>query len=137
MANIINSLDIAASGMTAQSERLKIIAQNIANSDSTASTPGGLPYQRKTITFKNVLDRSMGLEKVEISKITGDPTEFEKHYDPSHPGADANGYVLLPNVNTMIEMTDMREARNSYQANLNVIEIAKSMIQRTLELLRV
>ena len=122
--------------MNAQSERLKIISQNIANSDSAPTTPGGVPYQRKTITFKNVLDKVMGVEKVEVAKIGADKSDFVKKYEPSHPGADADGYVLYPNVNNMIEMADMREAKNAYQANISAIEIAKSMIQRTLELLR-
>lgn len=129
-------MDIAAAGMAVQTERLKVIAQNIANADSVATTPGGTPYQRKTISFKNVLDKKMGMEKVVVDKIGTDNSDFGKKFDPSNPGADESGYVLTPNVNTMIEMTDMREARNSYQANLTVIEMSKSMIQRTLELLR-
>jgi len=132
----LKSIDIAASGMAVQTERLKVIAQNIANSDSVATTPGGLPYQRKTISFKSVLDKKLGLEKVVVDKVGKDSTDFGKKFDPSNPAADEAGYVLTPNVNTMIEMTDMREARNSYQANLSVIEMSKSMIQRTLELLR-
>jgi len=132
----LKSMDIAAAGMAVQTERLKVIAQNIANADSVATTPGGTPYQRKTISFKNVLDKKMGMEKVVVDKIGTDNSDFGKKFDPSNPGADESGYVLTPNVNTMIEMTDMREARNSYQANLTVIEMSKSMIQRTLELLR-
>lgn len=137
MSDIMNSIDIASSGMYVQSERLKVISQNIANADSTATTPGGKPYQRKTISFKNVLDKQIGLEKVEVSKIGFDKGDFEKKYEPNHPAADASGYVMYPNVSTLIEMTDMKEAKNAYQANLSVIEIAKSMIQRTLDLLRV
>jgi flagellar basal-body rod protein FlgC len=137
MTDILNSIDIASSGMYAQSERLKVISQNIANADSTATIPGGKPYQRKTISFQNVLDKQMGLDKVEVAKIGTDKAEFEKKYEPSHPAADENGYVLYPNVNSLIEMTDMKEAKNAYEANLSVIEIAKSMIQRTLDLLRV
>lgn len=137
MTDILNSIDIASSGMYVQSERLKVISQNIANADSTATTPGGKPYQRKTISFQNVLDRQIGLDKVEVAKIGTDKAEFEKKYEPSHPAADENGYVMYPNVNSLIEMTDMKEAKNAYEANLSVIEIAKSMIQRTLDLLRV
>jgi flagellar basal-body rod protein FlgC len=135
--DMMKSIDVAASALSAQSERLKVIAQNIANADSVASTPGGTPYQRKTISFKNVLDKKIGLEKVEVSKIGVDKSEFDKEYDPANPAADAEGYVLKPNVSTIVEMTDMKEARNAYQANLSVIEIAKSIVQRTLELLRV
>ena len=137
MTDILNSIDIASSGMYVQSERLKVISQNIANADSTATTPGGKPYQRKTISFQNVLDRQIGLDKVEVAKIGTDKADFEKKYEPSHPAADENGYVMYPNVNSLIEMTDMKEAKNAYEANLSVIEIAKSMIQRTLDLLRV
>ena len=134
--DIMNSIEIASSGLTAQSERLKIIAQNIANADSGPSGPGQLPYQRKTISFQNVLDREMGLEKVQVNKVGVDSAEFQKKYDPNNPAADKSGFVQMPNVNTLIEVTDMKEAKNAYQANLSVIEIAKSMIQRTLELLR-
>lgn len=137
MSDILNSIDIASSGMYVQNERLKVIAQNIANSDSTSRVSGGLPYQRKTISFQNVLDKEMGLEKVEVQKIGTDNSDFDKKYEPAHPAADKDGYVLYPNVSTLIEMTDMKEAKNAYQANLSVIEIAKSMIQRTLDLLRV
>jgi flagellar basal-body rod protein FlgC len=135
--NLVNNFDIASSGLTAQNERLKIIAQNIANADSVATTAGGKPYQRKTISFKNVLDRKLGIEKVEVNRIGNDKADFGRKFDPNNPAADTDGYILTPNVNTMIEMTDMREARNSYQANLSVIEVTKSMIQRTLDLLRI
>ena len=120
---ISKSIDIAASGLAAQSERMKVISQNIANADSMATTPGGTPYQRKTITFKNVMDRQIGVEKVAIAKRGTDSTEFERKYDPSNPVAGADGYVQMPNVNTLVEMTDMREARNAYEANLSVIEM--------------
>ena len=133
---VFNTMDIAASGMAVQAERLKVIAQNIANADSVSTQEGGDPYRRKTISFKNVFDKEMGIEKVKIDKIGLDASPFEKKYDPGHPAADKDGYILLPNVNSLVEMTDMREARNAYQANLSVIEMAKSMIQRTLDLLR-
>lgn len=133
----MKSIDIAGAGMAVQSERLKIIAQNIANADSVATKPGDAPYQRKTISFKNVLDKTLGVEMVKVDRIGGDKSDFAKKYDPSHPAADEEGYVLAPNVNMLIEMTDMREAKNAYQANLSVIEITKSMIMRTLDLLRV
>ena len=133
----MKSIDIAASGMAAQNERLKVIAQNIANADSISTDENGLPYQRKTISFRNVLDKEVGVERIEVDKITTDKSPFQKKYAPHHPAADEQGYILRPNVNTLIEMTDMREAKNAYQANLSVIEITKTMISRTLDLLRV
>lgn len=132
----MNALDIASSGMFAQNERLKVIAQNIANSNSVATEPGGEPYQRKTITFQSVLDRKMGVEMVEVDEVGLDQSAFPKSYNPSHPAADEEGYVLTPNVNTLVEMTDMREARAAYQANISVIEVTKTLVGRTLELLR-
>lgn len=134
--DLTKSMDIAASGMKAQSSRLKIISQNIANADSTATTPGGEPYRRKTITFKNVLDKATGVPMVKVSKLGEDKSEFTRKYDPSNPAADAEGYVLLPNVNPIIEMTDMREAQMSYEANLNVIDVSKGMMMRTIDLIR-
>ncbi|PIR32102.1 MAG: flagellar basal body rod protein FlgC [Alphaproteobacteria bacterium CG11_big_fil_rev_8_21_14_0_20_44_7] len=133
----MKAIDIAATGMSAQNERLKIIAQNIANADSVATTPGGDPYQRKTISFKTIFDRALGADKVVVDRVGYDSAPFDKSYDPTHPAADEEGYVLRPNVNTLIEMTDMREAKASYQANLSVIEVTKNMVLRTLELLRV
>ncbi len=132
----MKTLDIAAYGMQAQSERLKLIAQNIANANSVSTTPGGDPYQRKTISFKSVLDKELGAETVRIDKVGEDKSAFIEKYDPGNPAANANGYILLPNVNTLIEMTDMREAKAAYQANLSVIEVTKAMVARTLDLLR-
>ena len=130
------SIDIAASGMAAQSARLKIISQNIANADSIATTPGGMPYQRKTISFKSVMDKHLGMEKVQIGKIGTDNAPFERKLDPSNPAAGPDGYVQKPNVNMLTEMTDMKEAKNAYEANLSVIDISKSMVARTIDLLR-
>lgn len=132
----MKSMDIAAFGMQAQSERLKLIAQNIANANSVSTEEGGLPYRRKTISFKSVMDRELGIEKVVVNNIGVDRSEYVKKYDPGNPTANAQGYVLLPNVNSIVEMTDMREAKAAYQANLSVIEVTKTMIARTLELLR-
>lgn len=134
--DFFKTMKISAAGMHAQSSRLRVVAENLANADSTADTPGGKPYQRKTVTFSNELDREMGVPVVKVDRYGVDPTPFEKRYDPGHPGADESGYVELPNVNPMIEMMDMREAQRSYEANLNVIEISKSMLQRTIEILR-
>jgi flagellar basal-body rod protein FlgC len=133
---LADSLKIAAAGMKAQGDRLRIIAENIANADSTASVPGGDPYRRKTVMFKNVLDKELGIETVKVVKRGYDNSNFNKKYDPNHPAADEQGYVLLPNVSTIVEMMDMREARRGYEANLNIVEVSKAMLSRTLELLR-
>ncbi len=132
----MKSLDIAAFGMQAQSERLKLIAQNVANANSVSTEENGLPYRRKTISFKSVMDRELGISKVVVDKIGEDKSAYTQKYDPGNPTANEKGYVLLPNVNSLVEMTDMREAKAAYQANLSVIEITKTMIARTLELLR-
>lgn len=134
--DIIKALKISAAGMKAQGVRLRVIAENMANANSLATEPGGEPYRRKVVTFRNVLDRTFGARKVEIDKITVDRSDFKKKYDPTHPSADTDGYVLMPNVNTMIEMMDMREAQRSYTANLNVIEASKTMLMRTIDILR-
>lgn len=134
---IMNAIGISASGMRAQGERLRVISQNIANSDTAATMPGEDPYRRKTITFKNVMDKNLGAEIVKDGGIAEDmKSPFRLKFMPDHPGADANGYVKLPNVNTLIETMDMREAQRSYEANLGMIDIAKSMMSRTLDLLR-
>jgi flagellar basal-body rod protein FlgC len=101
-----------------------------------AEVPGGDPYRRKTISFKNQLDRELGLETVRVGKVGEDPSDFRMKYDPGNPAADAKGYVKLPNVNSLIEMSDMREAQRSYEANLKAIEVARSMLQRTIDLIR-
>lgn len=135
MADIMRTLDIAASGMKAQSDRLRVVAENIANANSTGNTPGAVPYRRKVLSFKTVLDKELGIEKVAVDKIGTDNSGFDKKFDPNHPAADAEGYVLVPNVNPMVEMVDMREAQRGYEANLNVIEVSKSMLQQTINLL--
>ncbi len=127
---------ISASGMSAQTMRLRTIAENLANADSLGEQPGAAPYARKLVSFKNTLNRALGANTVKIDKITKDPAEFQKRFDPQHPAADKDGYVLTPNVNSLIELMDMRQAQRSYEANLSVIEVSKSMVSRTLELLR-
>ena len=134
--SIGDSLTIAAAGMKAQSDRLRVVAENIANQDSIGSKPGELPYRRKLVVFQNVLDKATGLETVKVVKRTFDMSEFDKKYQPSHPAADDQGYVLYPNVSSIVEMMDMREARRAYEANLGIIEVSKAMLNRTLELLR-
>ncbi len=136
MTDLVNSLYIAGAGMKAQSDRLRIVSQNIANVDTTARFPGDAPYRRKVITFKNVLDRKLDADMVKVSKYGYDTSDFNKKFDPGHPGADADGYVLTPNVNAMVEMVDMREARRGYEANINVIEVSKGMLQQTINMLR-
>lgn len=136
MADLVNSLYIAGSGMKAQSSRLRVVAENIANVDSAGRKPGDSPYRRKVVAFKNVLDREMGVERVEVSKVGFDKSDFVLKYDPSHPAADAEGYVAMPNVNPMIEMVDMREARRAYEANINVVEVSKGMLLQTVNMLR-
>jgi flagellar basal-body rod protein FlgC len=134
--DLMHSLMISAAGMKVQGERLRVVAENLANADSVAEKPGGDPYRRKTITFRNELDRQLGLETVQVDKVGTDRSDFRMKYDPGNPAADEKGYVKLPNVNSLIEMTDMREAQRSYEANLKAIEVARSMLQRTIDLLR-
>jgi flagellar basal-body rod protein FlgC len=134
--NLKDAMQISAAGMRAQGQRLRVISENLANADSTAQTPGGEPYRRKIMTFKNVLDRSINADMVRVNKIMPDSKDFELKYDPSHPAANAEGYVLRPNVKSLLAMSDMREAQRSYEANLSVIETSKAMLSRTIGLLR-
>ena len=130
------ALKVAASGLGAQSERLRVVSENLANAQSTGTTPGSDPYRRKTISFQNELDRQSGLDLVKVKKVGLYPSEFTRKYDPNNPAADNQGYVKLPNVNALIEMSDMREAQRSYEANLKVIEVARGMLTRTIDILR-
>jgi flagellar basal-body rod protein FlgC len=134
--DLMESLMISAAGMRVQGERLRVISENIANVDSVSEVPGGDPYRRKTITFQNALDREMGVDLVKVKKVGLDASEFTRKYDPNNPAADKAGYVKLPNVNSLIEMNDMREAQRSYEANLKVIEVARGMLTRTIDILR-
>jgi len=136
MDDILKTFRISAAGMKAQGTRLRIISENIANADSLPRVPGEQPYRRKLVTFRNELDRKLGLDTVRIDQIRPDRSEFDKRFDPHHPAADADGYVLVPNVNTLIEMTDMREAQRSYDANLAVIKTSRTMLTETIEILR-
>jgi flagellar basal-body rod protein FlgC len=136
MSGIVDAFLVAGSGLEAQSNRLRIVAQNIANMDATGTKPGEAPYQRRTITFKNVLDKQLGVETVKVSGYGVDKTPFKKKFEPSHPAADAQGYVLYPNVESAVEMVDMREAQRGYEANINVIDVSRSMIAQTLSLLK-
>ena len=131
-----SAMTIAAAGMKVQSARLRVTAENLANAESTAQAPGGDPFRRKTISFGNRLDRATGLDLVDIQRYGVDRSDFQLRYQPGHPAADAQGYVKYPNVNPLIELTDMREAQRSYEANLNAMQLARSMIGRTLDILR-
>ncbi|MCW2237383.1 flagellar basal body rod protein FlgC [Azospirillum canadense] len=134
--DLYKSMAVSAAGMKAQGTRLKVIAENLANANTTAETPGDLPYRRKVVTFQNALDRQTGVDTVRVAKIDVDKKDFERRYDPSHPSADADGYVLMPNVNTVIEAMDMREAQRTYEANLSAIDSARQMLSRTIDILR-
>lgn len=134
--DLLKALKISASGMSAQSARMRIASENMANADTMPSKPGEDPYRRKTITFKNVLDRALGVKTVAVGKIGVDRSAFEKRYDPSHPMADKDGHVLMPNVKSIVEMMDIKEAQRSYEANLGAIEAAKNMLMRAVDLLR-
>jgi len=136
MDDLLKTLRISAAGMKAQGTRLRVISENVANADSLPQKPGEKPYRRRVVTFKSELDRSTGLASVRVDHIRPDRSEFQKRYDPTHPAADADGYVLKPNVNPLIEMMDMREAQRSYEANLNVIRASKTMLNETIGVLR-
>jgi flagellar basal-body rod protein FlgC len=134
--DFLKSMQIAASGLRAQTGRMQVISENIANADSTAQRPGGDPYRRKIPTFRSEVDRALEANTVTMGKIRSDPTDFRTKYEPGHPAADQSGYVKYPNVNSVVELNDMREAQRSYEANLNVIGATRRMIQRTIDLLR-
>ncbi|MCG8694457.1 MAG: flagellar basal body rod protein FlgC [Minwuiales bacterium] len=134
--DLVKSLIIAASGMRAQGERIRVVAENLANSNSLGLNPDEDPYRRKTISFKNSLDRELGVNLVEVARIQPDKSGFGTKFDPSHPAANEDGYVKTPNVNSLVEAMDIKEAQRSYEANLAVIENARAMLMRTVELLR-
>ena len=136
MSELHKAMHIAASGMLAQNVRVRVISQNIANSDSLATKPGELPYRRQTVSFRNELNRALGTNTVKVHEIGVDKSAFGSRLDPGLPASDENGYVQLPNVKRMIEMVDLRAAQRSYQANLRVVDIARTMVSRTLELLK-
>ena len=133
---MIKTMRISTAGMQVQGARLRVISENIANADSLPQDANGKPYRRKLITFQNSLNRSMGLNMVKVHSIKADQSEFGKKFDPNHPAADEDGYVLTPNVNSLIEMSDMREAQRSYEANLQLIKASKAMLNSAIEILR-
>jgi flagellar basal-body rod protein FlgC len=134
--DFLKTMAIAASGLRAQAGRMRIISENIANADSTPSSPGGQPYRRKIPTFQSEVDRALDVKLVELGKTRTDNSEFRLKYEPGHPAADKNGNVRYPNVNSLLEMTDMREAQRSYEANINVISATRRMLQRTIDILK-
>ena len=131
-----DTMGLSAKGMTAQSTRLRVIAENIANSATTGSSPGADPYRRKTVVFANTLDKALGATAVSVSKIMPDNSALPQRFDPANPAANAAGYVKTPNVNSFVEVMDMKEAQRSYSANLNVMETTRGMMSRTIDLLR-
>ncbi len=134
--DLSKALAISARGMDAQTTRLRVIAENLANQDTTGDTPGADPYRRKTVSFDQKMDATLGAETVRVKQIGTDKAAFPKRYEPSHPAADAQGYVHTPNVNSFVEVMDMREAQRSFSANLNVMQVTRSMLSRAIELLK-
>ena len=136
MDPLVASLKVASSGLEAQSTRIRIVSENLANARSTGDTPGADPYRRKTITFAAELDRASGASLVEIERLGEDDGDFTAEFDPGNPAADETGMVKLPNVNMLVEMADMREANRSYEANLQSIKQSRDLISATIDLLR-
>lgn len=132
-----SSLDISSSGLFAQRTRMDVIANNIANADSTRTANGG-PYRREMVTFSAAYNNALGNKSqpdgVSVSSIVEDPTDYRTVYDPGHPDADANGYVRMPNVNIIEEMTDMISATRAYEANVTALNATKSMISSAIDI---
>lgn len=134
--DVLTAMQISVSGLKAQGDRINVIAQNIANSSSLPTEPGEEPYRRKIISFKNEYDRELGADKVVLDEIkTDESSPFGQEYRPGHPAADENGYVQTPNVSSLIEVQDMKEAQRSYEANLGMVTQAREMYMRTVDLL--
>ena len=136
MSDLTVTADIAVSGMKAQSERLRIISENMANADSIGIRPGEDPYRRQVVTFKDYIDKETGAKMVKVDKVVPDESQFPLKYDPNHPAANAEGYVAMPNVNPLIEMMDLKEAQRSYDANLSMMQTARDMNSKVLDLLK-
>ena len=135
--DLLKSIAVAASGLRSQSGRMRVIAENLANADSGPERAGADPYRRKVPTFQRHVDRELDAQLVSLGRVQRDPSAFRTKHEPGHPAADAAGNVRMPNVNTLVETVDMREAQRSYEANLNLITATRRMISRTLEILRV
>lgn len=136
MVDFNSSLRIAATGLHAQSARMRVIAENLANADSAGKTPGEEPYRRRVPTFQASFDAEVGGKVVEVGKLAYDMSDFKTRYEPGHPAANTEGYVQYPNVDPLIESMDMREAQRTYEANLNVVTVTRQMLGRTLDILR-
>jgi flagellar basal-body rod protein FlgC len=137
MTELYSAMSISAAGMKAQGTRLRVISENLANSSTAATSPTADPYVRQTVTFKNTMDKKLGFDTVNVSKIAQDKSKpFPTKYMPDHPGADANGYVKMPNVDPLVELMDMKEAQRTYEANLGMIDQSRSMILSTIDILR-
>ncbi|PTM97693.1 flagellar basal body rod protein FlgC [Mycoplana dimorpha] len=136
MDPLVASMKVAASGLEAQSTRIRIVSENLANARSTGDAPGADPYRRKTITFVSELDRTSGAALVEVDRLAEDESDFSAEFDPGNPAADEKGMVKIPNVNVLVEMADMREANRSYEANLQSIKQSRDLISATIDLLR-
>jgi flagellar basal-body rod protein FlgC len=134
--DFMKTFAIAASGLHAQLGRMRIITENIANADSTAQTPGGDPYRRRIVTFTSELDSTLGANVVKLGRVQTDNSDFLVKHEPGNPAADASGNVKYPNVNTLVEMSDLRDAQRSYESNLNVITATRRMLQRTIDILK-
>ncbi len=134
--DFLKSMSIAASGLRAQAGRMRVISENIANADSTPGKAGGDPYRRRLMSFSSEVDRALDARVVGLGGVRTDNSEFRMKYEPGHPAADVNGNVKYPNVNPLVEMTDMRDAQRSYEANVNVIGATRRMIQRTIDILK-
>lgn len=136
MGDTHDTLQISASALRAQASRMRIIAENLANAESAARTPDADPYRRQIPTFEARLNREIGAQTVHMDGVTADTSDFRRVYEPGHPAADGEGYVRYPNVSSLVELMDMREAQRNYEANLTMIEGSRRMLERTLDLLR-
>lgn len=134
--NLSVSADIAVSGMKAQAERLRVISENMANADSVGIRPGEDPYRRQVVTFKNYVDEATGAQLVKVDKVLPDRSPFQMKYMPDHPAANTEGYVAMPNVNPLVEMMDMKEAQRSYDANMSMMQTARDMNSKILDVLK-
>jgi len=135
-ADLNTSLQVSAAGMDAQTARIKVVAENLANQNTTGSSPGAEAYRRRTVSFQSSLDRVLGVETVSVKKVGVDKSDQPLKYDPGNPAADKNGYVKMPNVNSFVELMDMRDAEQAYSANLNVASTTRTMLNRTLDLIK-
>ena len=136
MGDFLSSLKIAASGLEAQSARMRVIAENLANADSAAKSPGAEPYRRRIPTLSAMFDRELDAYNVKVGRVALDQSQFKTRYEPGHPAANEQGFVQYPNVDSLIELADMREAQRTYEANLNVVRSSRAMYGQTLDILR-